>query len=82
MEEIQRLNPYTDNMVEDVYRFPAKPIIKVIFTQTAVANKARETGLRLFSMSIPPHSIQEEDHIPVQACIFFFISKDTAQGQE
>ncbi len=68
-EEIQRLNPFTDNMVEDVYTFPTKPIIKVIFTQTTVANKARETGLRLFSMSIPSHSIQEDDHIPVQACM-------------
>ncbi len=56
-------------MIEDVFRFHNKPVIKVTFSQTTVATKAREAGLRLFNMSIPSHSIQEEECIPIQACM-------------
>lgn len=67
--EIQRVNSYTEDMIEEIYKFPNRPIIKVLFKQAHIAQKAQETGIKMFNMSIPPHSIQEEEFIPIATCM-------------
>lgn len=68
-EEIQRINDFTEGAVDDVYKFPSNNIIKIQFKKTSVAQKALNTGLKLFSMRIPPHDIQEEEYIPLSNCL-------------
>ncbi len=80
-QEINRVNSFTQGMIDEIYKFPNRPIIKLIFKQSQIAKKAQEHGLRMFNMSIPPHSIQEEDYIPVGICMRCYALDDHFTGQ-
>lgn len=43
--------------------------MKVTFNQVVVAQKAIASGLKMFSMRIPPMDIQQEDSDLLQNCI-------------
>lgn len=68
-EEIYRVNDFTINNIEEIYKFKGKPIVKIIFNQASIARKTQESGVRMYNMSIPPHQIEEEEHIPVTSCM-------------
>lgn len=67
--EIYRTNDFTTNNIEDVIRLEGKNIIKVIFSQTAPAQKSKEQGLKMFNMRVPPHQIKEQEFTPLNTCM-------------
>lgn len=64
-KEIERHNDFTKNTVTSVYKFPNNNIIKVTFSQAAVAQKPVASGLKMFYMSVAAHDIEHEDYIPI-----------------
>lgn len=68
-KEIERVNSFTENKIELVSKFTNKPIVKIIFKQACAAQKAQESGIRLFNMSIPSHQIEEEEYVPITTCM-------------
>lgn len=69
MTEIYRVNDFTANFIDSIFKFPNNPMMKISFTQTAPAQKCKEQGLKLFSMRIPHHQIKEEEYTPVTSCM-------------
>lgn len=43
--------------IKHVFRFPKDNTIKITFSSSAIAKKAQEVGLKLFSMKFPSHEI-------------------------
>lgn len=75
--EIYRANEFTDNLIEDVFKFSdPNPIIKVTFSQLAPAKKSMEQGLKLFNMRIPRHQIKEQDFTPINTCMRCYAIED------
>lgn len=67
-EEIQRLNEFTDQKIDAVYKFPNnEPILKIIFN-TPPDMKCLENGIKMFCMRIPADNIKLEEYISVQTC--------------
>ncbi len=69
-EELLKHNTWLgeDDLVA-VYKFPKTPTIKLTFTQTTLAKKCTETGLKAFRISIPGHEIKLETYIPIKCCM-------------
>ncbi len=68
-EEFLRKNTWIGEELENVYKFPNSPTIKLTFTQTKLARKCTEIGLKAFNISIPPHEIKLENYIPIKCCM-------------
>lgn len=68
-EEVERLNEFTARAITHIYKFNKYPI-KVTFNQTAVAQKAINSSLKMFNTRIPSHDIQQEDYTPVTNCLW------------
>lgn len=69
-EEIERLNEYTEKNIDSIFKFPNNaPIIKITFLETLTAQKCLETGLKMYNLRIPSHSIKQEEYIPIQTCM-------------
>lgn len=79
--EIQRANTYTENMIENIFKFPNQPMLKITFKQTSVAGKAKENGIRMFHMSIPPYQIEEEEYIPISTCMVCYTHENHYTSQ-
>lgn len=62
--------------VEKIYKFPRSHNIKVTFKQVAQAEKASETGLKLFYLSIPHHQIEQEQFTPIITCYRCYAVED------
>lgn len=69
ISEIMDKNANTNNQITDVYKFPRAKNIKITFTKTNIAKKVTEIGLRMYSMSITPHQIQQDEFIPIKSCM-------------
>ena len=54
--------------IQEVYIFSKSNTVKFTFQSSEMARKAREEGLRLFSISIPPHQIKEEKYVELLTC--------------
>lgn len=54
--------------VAEVYKFERGNTIKVTFKSAEMARKAKDTGLLLFSLTIPSHQIKMETYTPILAC--------------
>lgn len=67
--EIMDKNAYTNNQITDLMKFPRAKNVKITFTKTSIAKKANEIGLRMFSMSIAPHQIQQDTYIEIKSCM-------------
>ena len=68
-EEIEKENNWTRGKIQDIFKFPNNPILKITFKQTLPATKSKEQGLLMFSMRIPPHQMKSEEYVPVQTCM-------------
>ncbi len=75
-EELLGNNTWIGEELENVYKFPNSPTIKLTFTQTKLAKKCTETGLKAFSISIPPHELKLETYIPIKCCIRCYTLED------
>lgn len=50
--EVERTQSWVK--VQDVYKFPNARTVKLTFTTSDMARKARDSGLLMFAMSVPP----------------------------
>ncbi len=76
-EELLKHNTWIGN--EDlcsVYKFPNSSTIKLTFTQTTLAKRCTERGLKAFGISIPAHEIKLETYIPVKCCMKCYVLED------
>ncbi len=58
--ELQKQNPWIGEEIVDIYKFPKSPTLKITFSQTTLALKCTEKGLKAFNISIPPNEIKQE----------------------
>jgi len=63
--EIERNHKWTEGVLESVFMFPHSRNIKVTFSYLQAAQKAVETGFRLFNLSVPSHQVKQETYIPI-----------------
>ncbi len=76
-EELIRHNSWIgEDDLEDVYKFPNSPTLKLTFTQTTLAKKCTEQGLKAFKISIPCHEIKLETYIPIKCCMKCYALED------
>ena len=81
-EEIAEHNDYiTLEDIEDIIKFPKSNTIKLIFQQSSTAKKARNAGIKLFSMSIPHHQIKEEIFVNINTCMKCYVMEDHYTSQ-
>lgn len=76
IHEIYRVNPYTEDMIDTVFKFPKGNTMKVTFKNTAPAMKSLEQGIKLFNTRVPPHQLQREEYIPVKTCMRCYAVED------
>lgn len=65
--EIYRVNDFTVGQIDSIVQF--SNIIKIIFTQTAPAQKCKDIGLKMFNMRIPPHQVKEQEYTAIVRCM-------------
>ncbi|RUM28021.1 MAG: hypothetical protein DSY42_09145 [Aquifex sp.] len=68
-EELQKQNPWIGEEIVDIYKFPKSPTLKITFSQTTLALKCTEKGIKAFSISVPPHEIKQETYVPIKCCM-------------
>lgn len=68
-EEIMSKNAFTENQISDIFKIPRTKIIKITFNNTNIAKKVAENGLKMFSMSIPQHQIEQDPFINIKSCM-------------
>ncbi len=69
-EELKKHNLWIgEDGIADIYKFPNTPTLKITFTETALAPKCLETGIKAFGISAPPNMIKQEIYIPVKCCM-------------
>ena len=69
-EEIARENEWiTLEDIENIYKFPNSPTLKVTFYSALLAKKCTEKGLKAFKISIPGNEIKLETFVPIKCCM-------------
>lgn len=61
--ESMNKNAFTNNKITDVMKFSKAKNNKVTFGRTNIARKATEIELKMYSISISPHEIQQDTFI-------------------
>ncbi len=75
-EEIVRQNTWIGGELEGVFKFPNSPTLKLTFSQTTLAKKCTEIGIKAFNISIPNHEIKLETYIPIKCCMKCYALED------
>ena len=68
ISEIYEKNHWAENNIESLFKFPNFKTIKITFNETSIPKKPQTNGLRLFSMSLPAHSIRQEIFYKIATC--------------
>ena len=68
-ELINENNWISEDEIENIYKFPNSPTLKITFSLTTLAKKCTEKGLKAFRISIPRHEIKLETYTPIQCCM-------------
>ncbi len=76
-EELQKCNPWIgeDNIV-DIFKFPKSSTIKITFSQTLLAEKCIDHGLKAFNISVPSYEIKQETYIQIKCCLKCYALED------
>lgn len=69
INEIYRVNEYTINSIDSVYKFPNSKILKITFRTTAPALRALDLGVKFFNTRVPPHQVQQEEFHALKNCM-------------
>lgn len=80
-EEIERVNEYTAECIDAVFKFPSSRILKITFCNTAPAVKAQETGLKLFYTRVPSYQVKQEEYYPLKTCMRCYQVDDHVASQ-
>lgn len=64
--EVERVQTWAK--VQEVYKFPRTNTLKITFQTTDMAKKAKDNGILLFAMSVPPTQIRKEVYTPILSC--------------
>jgi len=75
-DELLTSNPWITCSIENIYKFPRSPIMKVTFSQTSISSKCTESGILIFNLSIPKHDIKQETFIPILTCMKCYLMED------
>lgn len=75
-QEIYDKNPWTNEKIEKIFKFPNSKTINITFQQASLAKKVQADGLRCFYMSIPPHDIKQEIFYNITTCYKCYKIKD------
>ena len=67
-EQLMAKNIWIQDELHSVYKFPNSNTIKLT-SQTSLAKKRTETGLRAFGISITSHEIRQETYITIKCCM-------------
>ena len=70
-----------DEDIEEVFKFPNSNTVKIIFTQASTAKVAKDNGVLMCSMSVPPTQIKEETFIPITTCMRCYALEDHLTNQ-
>ncbi len=77
-DELIQKNNWIQEDLDSIFKFPNSSTIKITFSQTALAKKCTEKGLRAFNISIPLHEIKQETVIPINCCTRGYILAEHA----
>lgn len=80
-DEIYRINDYTEDCIEAIYKFPTSRVIKITFCNTAPALRAQDIGVKLFNTRVPPHQIQKEEYHELKNCLRCYAIEDHVAAQ-
>jgi len=61
-------NENAGTVITEIHKFKNSPGIKVIFSNTVMAEKSLRNGFFAFRLFIPPNSIQRDEFIHIQTC--------------
>lgn len=64
--EVERVQTWAK--IQEVYKFPRSNTLKITFQTTGMAKKAKDNGILLFAMSVPPTQIRREVYTPILSC--------------
>lgn len=62
-------NSWIQDELDFIYKFPILTTIKITLSQTSLAKKYTEKGLRAFNINIPPNEIKQEIFTPIRSQI-------------
>ncbi len=68
-DELTLKNTWMENELDSIFKFPNSATIKLTFTQTSLAKKCTEKGIRAFNISIPHHEVKQETFIQINCCM-------------
>jgi len=66
LQEIVRCNP--ELIVDDVYKFVGRKILKVTFSMQQMASRCMERGIRMFHLVVSPNSISLDSFVEIDIC--------------
>ncbi len=75
---LKKKNSWIQDDLDSIFKFPNSSTLKVTISQTILAKKCTEKGLRAFNISIPAHEIKQETFIPVNCCMRCYNLEDHA----
>lgn len=67
-QEIMEKNEWANTQIDEIFKFPNSKNIKITFAQSTLAIKAKQQGIKMFSMSIAPHQIKQEEFYTIKTC--------------
>ena len=80
-DEIMTKNEWANEQIDSIFTFPNSNNLKITFAQSVLATKAKQQGIRLFSMSIAPHQIQQEEFHNIKTCFKCYAIEDHNTNQ-
>ncbi len=75
-EEITTRNSWIGEGIENIYKFPNSPTLKITFSNALLAKRCKEKGLLAFNLSVPPTDIKQETFIPIKCCLKCYSLED------
>ena len=66
-DEMEARNGWMEGEIEQIFKFPNSPTLKITFAQTITAKKCVERGFLAYNLKVSPNNIKQETYIPV-AC--------------
>ena len=74
--ELYTHNDWLVNNIESLFKFPNSRNLKITFNQAIYALKAQQHGLKLFSIKISNHQIQQEKFYSIKTCFRCYTIED------
>ncbi len=80
IEEITANNLWIPT-IDSIFKIPRTRIMKITFSETAIAKKATEKGILAFHLRIPAYNIKQDEFIPIMTCMRCYNIEDHPTSQ-